>query len=65
MELDRNKYRYILKVKTLFNISSTVKGFKGGLIFLFQLTKLHQLALQHAPLLPGHSVGTLSPQGKN
>jgi transcription antitermination factor NusA-like protein len=28
-----------------------------------QLTKLHQLALQHAPLLPGHSVGTLSPQG--
>lgn len=27
-----------------------------------QLTKLHQLALQHAPLLPGHSVGTLNPQ---
>ncbi|XP_067124567.1 poly(rC)-binding protein 3-like isoform X2 [Centruroides vittatus] len=27
------------------------------------LTKLHQLALQHAPLLPGHSVGTLNPQG--
>ncbi|RWS17886.1 poly(rC)-binding protein 3-like isoform X5 [Dinothrombium tinctorium] len=27
-----------------------------------QLTKLHQLALQHAPLLPGHNVGTLNPQ---
>ncbi|KAI1280349.1 Poly(rC)-binding protein 3 [Halotydeus destructor] len=26
------------------------------------LTKLHQLALQHAPLLPGHNVGTLNPQ---
>uniref|UniRef100_A0A1W7RA09 Poly(RC)-binding protein 3 n=1 Tax=Hadrurus spadix TaxID=141984 RepID=A0A1W7RA09_9SCOR len=26
------------------------------------LTKLHQLALQHAPLLPGHGVGTLGPQ---
>ncbi|KAH6931108.1 hypothetical protein HPB50_022218 [Hyalomma asiaticum] len=27
-----------------------------------QLTKLHQLALQHAPLLPGHSVGAINPQ---
>lgn len=26
------------------------------------LTKLHQLALQHAPLLPGHGVGTLGSQ---
>ncbi|XP_077562708.1 poly(rC)-binding protein mub isoform X5 [Haemaphysalis longicornis] len=26
------------------------------------LTKLHQLALQHAPLLPGHSVGAINPQ---
>ncbi|XP_076356412.1 poly(rC)-binding protein 3-like isoform X1 [Tachypleus tridentatus] len=26
------------------------------------LTKLHQLALQNAPLLPGHNVGTLTPQ---
>ncbi|XP_054162611.1 poly(rC)-binding protein 3-like isoform X2 [Oppia nitens] len=26
------------------------------------LTKLHRLALQHAPLLPGHNVGTLNPQ---
>lgn len=29
----------------------------------FQLTKLHQLALQHAPLLPGQNFGTLTPQG--
>ena len=28
-----------------------------------QLTKLHRLALQHAPLLPGHNVGALNPQG--
>lgn len=41
-----------------------LKNSKLYLYFLFQLTKLHQLALQHAPLLPGHSVGTLSPQGK-
>ncbi|CAN7980639.1 unnamed protein product [Ixodes pacificus] len=29
------------------------------------LTKLHQLALQHAPLLPGHSVGAINPQDLN
>ncbi|CAG2172388.1 unnamed protein product [Oppiella nova] len=29
---------------------------------IYQLTKLHRLALQHAPLLPGHNVGTLNPQ---
>lgn len=32
-------------------------------IFNLQLTKLHQLALQHAPLMPGHNVGGLNPQG--
>ena len=45
--------------------------FAGGQAYTLQgqyaiphpdLTKLHQLALQHAPLLPGHNVGTLNPQ---
>ncbi|XP_074603503.1 poly(rC)-binding protein 3-like isoform X1 [Brevipalpus obovatus] len=45
--------------------------FAGGQAYTLQgqyaiphpdLTKLHQLALQHAPLLPGHNVGSLNPQ---
>lgn len=45
--------------------------FAGGQAYTLQgqyaiphpdLTKLHQLALQHAPLLPGHNVGTINPQ---
>jgi transcription antitermination factor NusA-like protein len=45
--------------------------FAGGQAYTIQgqyaiphpdLTKLHRLALQHAPLLPGHNVGTLNPQ---
>lgn len=34
----------------------------SGWLHNLNLTKLHQLALQHAPLLPGHNVGTLNPQ---
>ncbi|XP_053204137.1 poly(rC)-binding protein 3-like isoform X1 [Panonychus citri] len=45
--------------------------FAGGQAYTLQgqyaiphpdLTKLHQLALQHAPLLPGHNVNTVNPQ---